>query len=221
MLASLKDVSNRENGISCHSDKEFPEQEYAATLASFCVGISIGRRSAAFEVSRSWSRLSGSPIAGSEPKTGASLANDSATAFCPIHSGDGAEKLLSAVFDGALGLLQLRNGRRCLRMVCVLITRLNRAVLTELEIMSSQVLSSWDSATWASTLIRTITGASPAERPASCAGGPAVWEPFSTLAWSGIVTWAVTTDRKVSEQSTRAGSLGKLRRAVPSRLTNV
>ena len=38
--------------------------------------------------------------------------------------------------------------------VRVPITRLKRAVFTELEIMSCCALSSWDSATWASTLTR-------------------------------------------------------------------
>ena len=49
-----------------------------------CQGISTGRRSAAFEVSKSWSRLSGSAMAGSELKNRRFLANDSATAFAPF-----------------------------------------------------------------------------------------------------------------------------------------
>ena len=47
-------------------------------------GISTGTRSAAFEVSRSWSRLSASPMAGSELKNSLLFASVSATALAPF-----------------------------------------------------------------------------------------------------------------------------------------
>ena len=105
-----------------------------------CHGISTGRRSAAFVVRRSWSRLSASPIAGSELKNSRLFASVSATALAPFMRAMAYKsccRRLSMVRSACSRSETVTAGCD----VRVPITRLSLAVLTELEMMSCCTLN--------------------------------------------------------------------------------